>query len=299
MCVKRSTPSRAETYRSKRVCASRRMRAARCAAWAVAVGIAVVAGANPYAHLRGILPPVERLARRYAMPDVSAVTDTDLAGAFSMPVRVPVAVADVRRPGVPRDYRHGIHQGADFYGIPAGKPVYPVAAGIIIRVDRVYMPMSGAYRNQLLARCQELGATPGSFGVPPDFVYGDILDKLRGRQVWVYHGRNAQREPILSIYGHLRSVENLPVGTYVTPEQEIGTVGKSGTSMEGTRDDTEVHLHLEVIVGLSYWRLSPADGASAAQAPDPELELRAATLRALGGIPELAAVAETISQRTQ
>jgi murein DD-endopeptidase MepM/ murein hydrolase activator NlpD len=244
--------------------------------------VAWVARANPYLHVREIFEPIERLSRRYPMPNVRAVTTTHLAGAMRLPLHRTVRVEDVRTPGDAREYRYGVHQGTDFYGVRKGTPVYPVASGIILRVDWFYTPMPRAVRETLLERCREVGGTPGSFGVTLDPTYGDILDRLRGRQVWVYHGRNANREPVLSIYGHLDSVERLPVGTFVTTRQALGTVGNTGTSMEGVSNSSEVHLHLEILVGANYWRVRRDDEIGVRLSTERERALREETLRAFG-----------------
>lgn len=238
--------------------------------------------ANPYLLVRDVFEPVERLSRRYPMPDVRSVTATDLAGTMRLPLRRPVRVQDVRTPGDAREYRFGVHQGTDFYGVPKGTSVYPVAPGVILRVDWFYTPLQPTVRHVLLERCREVGGTPGSFETPPDPRYGDILDRLRGRQVWIYHGRNAQGEPVLSIYGHLDHVERLPVGTFVTTRQPIGTVGNTGTSKEGISDSEEVHLHLEILVGMNYWRLRDENEIGVRLPPERERTLREATLRAFG-----------------
>lgn len=246
----------------------------------LALMTATMAKANPYLLIRDIFEPIERLSRRYPMPNVRAVTVTDLAGTTRLPLRRPVGIEDVRTPGDAREYRFGVHQGIDFYGVPKGTLVYPVASGVILRVDWFYTPLSPAVRQALLERCREIGGTPGSFETPPDPRYGDILDRLRGRQVWIYHGRNAQREPILSIYGHLDRVERLPVGTFVTTRQPIGTVGNTGTSKESISDSEEVHLHLEILVGMNYWRLRDENEIGVRLPPERERILREATLRA-------------------
>ena len=132
-------------------------------------------------------------------------------------------------PNSPRDYRGGSHEGIDF---PAddGTPVHAVAAGTIARIDRDYAEWSVEARDQALAAAVVLGYTPSS-----------TLDLIRGRQVWIDHGRG-----IVSRYAHLSAVAPLAVGAVVSPGEVIGSVGSSGLPEGGP------HLHLEIRVGTSY-----------------------------------------------
>lgn len=132
-------------------------------------------------------------------------------------------------PNSPRDYRGGSHEGIDF---PAddGTPVHAVAAGTIVRIDRDYTEWSVEARDQALADAVALGYTPSS-----------TLDLIRGRQVWIDHGRG-----IVSRYAHLSAVAPLPVGAAVSRGEVIGSVGSSGLPEGGP------HLHLEIRVGASY-----------------------------------------------
>ena len=216
-------------------------------------GTTKMAGASPFDHIPQELDAADRAAPQHPMPNVAAVSARDLAGAFRSPLRLPLTPEMIRTPGDPRPYRNGVHQGIDFYGPPIDTPVYPVAAGIVVRVDRDYTPMPKATRDRMLARCREIGGTPGERGVPFDPEFGDVLDRLRGRQVWVYHGRNASGEPVLSVYAHLNGVGDIEVGEFVTRERIVGYVGNSGTSQEGISTTREVHLHLEIYVGEDYW----------------------------------------------
>ncbi|GIX06834.1 MAG: hypothetical protein KatS3mg115_1237 [Candidatus Poribacteria bacterium] len=142
------------------------------------------------------IPPRDDPA--WGLLDLSGVTAAQLKGRFRNPLPIWLEPWMLRTPGDPRPYRHGVHQGIDFYGVSWGTAVYPIAPGIVIRADHDYRPMSPEDRAAMLRRCAEIGATPGEWGVPPDPIWGDVLDRLRGRQVWLYHGRNEQGEPVLS-----------------------------------------------------------------------------------------------------
>ena len=188
-----------------------------------------------------------------AMPVVDGVTARDIGDVFELPLNVEVVAAMVRAPGEPRPYRFGTHQGTDFYDVAKGTDVLPIATGIVVRADHDYVPMTTARRRAMLQRCKEVRGTPGEYGVPVDPEYGDVLDHLRGRQVWVYHGDTEAGLPVLSVYAHLSAVGNVMVGDVVGSEDVIGHVGNSGTSQEGVSDTEEMHLHLEVYVGAEYW----------------------------------------------
>ncbi|HET7700929.1 MAG TPA: M23 family metallopeptidase [Candidatus Limnocylindria bacterium] len=132
-------------------------------------------------------------------------------------------------PGAPRDYRGGSHEGIDF-AAPTGAPVRAVAAGTIIRVDHEFTDWDQAEREAALAEAQALGYTPAR-----------TLDRIRGRQVWIAHGRG-----LVSRYAHLEGVAELAPGQEVAAGTVIGTVGSSGYPEGGP------HLHLEIRIGRSY-----------------------------------------------
>jgi murein DD-endopeptidase MepM/ murein hydrolase activator NlpD len=132
-------------------------------------------------------------------------------------------------PNSPREYRAGWHEGVDF---PAdrGTPVRAAAAGVVLRVDRDFADWDADTLNAALAASNALGYTPD-----------DTLDRIRGRQVWIDHGRR-----IVTRYAHLDSVADLRVGESVTRGQVIGAVGSSGFEEGGP------HLHFEIRVGDDY-----------------------------------------------
>lgn len=148
-----------------------------------------------------------------------------------------ITTRDSQLPGAPRAYRHGVHEGLDFYagycGIPVnfGDPVFAAGPGVICRIDHDYVEPSVEKRTTMLASCMEAGGTPE-----------DILDKLRGRQVWVAHSFNTTTR-----YAHLSAVaSHLQEGDPVQAGDFLGNVGNSGTSEGARGEKTNPHLHFEV-----------------------------------------------------
>jgi murein DD-endopeptidase MepM/ murein hydrolase activator NlpD len=132
-------------------------------------------------------------------------------------------------PNAPRSYRGGWHEGIDFPA-DAGTPVLAVAAGTVVRVDRSYLEWDSASQQIALDEAVQLGYTPEA-----------TLDRIRGRQVWIDHGRG-----VVSRYAHLAAVADLSVGAIVDRGAIVGQVGSSGYPEGGP------HLHLEIRVGSSY-----------------------------------------------
>jgi murein DD-endopeptidase MepM/ murein hydrolase activator NlpD len=122
--------------------------------------------------------------------------------------------SDTLMPNAPREYRNGIHQGVDFYGmdncvsIVAGTPVRAVKAGRVIRATLDYHDLTWDELDALNERLAQ-----GEANDP------DILDTFRGRQVWVDHGGG-----LVTRYAHL----------------------------SGIAPGTENHLHFELWVGDHY-----------------------------------------------
>lgn len=131
-------------------------------------------------------------------------------------------------PGSARDYRGGYHEGIDF-PLSFGMPVAAAKAGKIIRIDTAYTEWSVDEQIAGEDTGFRLGYTPA-----------DILDKLRGRQVWVDHGNG-----VVTRYAHLQNVELFSVGSIVEQGTVIGHVGNSGTK-------AGPHLHIEIRVGDDY-----------------------------------------------
>jgi murein DD-endopeptidase MepM/ murein hydrolase activator NlpD len=140
-----------------------------------------------------------------------------------------IATAPELLPNSPREYRAGWHEGIDF-AADRGTPVRAAASGTVVRVDREFVDWDAATLGAALEAATALGYTPDG-----------TLDRIRGRQVWIDHGRQ-----IVTRYAHLDSVADLYVGETVTRGQPIGAVGSSGFEEGGP------HLHFEVRVGLDY-----------------------------------------------
>ena len=132
-------------------------------------------------------------------------------------------------PNASREFRAGWHEGID-YPAPSDTPVRAVGAGTVVRVDRDFEDWSPESESAALAQAVELGYTPAV-----------TLDRIRGRQVWIDHGRG-----VVSRYAHLSAVADLVVGETVERGQVVGAVGSSGFEEGGP------HLHLEVRIGTSY-----------------------------------------------
>jgi murein DD-endopeptidase MepM/ murein hydrolase activator NlpD len=176
------------------------------------------------------MPAVESLPADIA-GDRSARTYARLWGAFGLPIEggdVPVDPALL--PGAPRDYRSGIHEGIDF---PAqtGTPVLAAATGIVARVDTSFLDWTREQQDVALYEALTLGYTPTA-----------TLDRIRGRQVWIDHGKG-----LMTRYAHLSAVEPLLVGQKVEAGALIGQVGSSGYPQGGP------HLHFEVRVGDGFY----------------------------------------------
>jgi murein DD-endopeptidase MepM/ murein hydrolase activator NlpD len=176
------------------------------------------------------MPAVESLPADVA-GDRSARTYARLWGAFGLPIEggdVPVDPALL--PGAPRDYRSGIHEGIDFPA-PTGTPVLAAATGIVARVDTSFLDWTREQQDVALYEALTLGYTPTA-----------TLDRIRGRQVWIDHGKG-----LMTRYAHLSAVEPLLVGQKVEAGALIGQVGSSGYPQGGP------HLHFEVRVGDGFY----------------------------------------------
>lgn len=155
-------------------------------------------------------------------------------------------------PGAPRAYRNGYHEGFDFYNgtvsvdIGYGTPILAAADGVVVRADHDYVENDQAAYDTLIAEASR------GLDTPPD-----VLDRLRGRQVWVRHAGG-----FVTRYAHLAAVaEGVTVGSTVRQGDVIGTTGNSGTieAAQGTHDDP--HPHVEV------WR---PDGTFLGSGMEPE-----------------------------
>jgi murein DD-endopeptidase MepM/ murein hydrolase activator NlpD len=146
-------------------------------------------------------------------------------------------------PNAPREYRFGVHEGVDFYPgracatIERGTPVLAAKTGIVIRADVDYKDITQEEMDGLLSRSAQEGTTPP-----------EVLDRLRGRQVWIDHG-----DGVVTRYCHLLSIEpGVAEGMAVEVGQVIARVGNSGTPEGVTDPNVENHLHFEIRVGDKF-----------------------------------------------
>ena len=142
-------------------------------------------------------------------------------------------------PGADRDYRLGIHEGLDFYEwaacipINAATQVLAAKAGSVIRADLQYVEVTPA---EWAAFDQA-----GWRGEP-------ILDRLRGRQVWIDHGAG-----VVTRYAHLGAIHpDIAEGAQVSAGQVIGLVGESGQAVVWEAPGTDLHLHFEIRINDQY-----------------------------------------------
>ena len=175
---------------------------------------------------------------------VATPTPPPVVRGFSFPIEGACLPAeDDLMPNAPREYRYGVHEGVDFYpgracaNIERGMPVLAAKTGIVVRADLGYTDITQEEMDGLLTSSAQQGFTDAA-----------VLDRLRGRQVWVDHG-----DGVITRYCHLLSIEaGVAEGMVVAAGQVVGRVGNSGTP-EGVSDTTlENHLHFEIRVGDSY-----------------------------------------------
>jgi hypothetical protein len=143
-------------------------------------------------------------------------------------------------PGARRVYRHGIHEGVDFFDrydprvgrdIKYGTLVRAAGPGRVLRIDHDFVEMTPQEHRRLLDQCVRDYETSRA-----------NEDRFRGRQVWLEHEGG-----VVTVYAHLSEVSrHLQKGDIVAISQEIGNVGNSGTSngVQGNRDYP--HLHFEI-----------------------------------------------------
>jgi len=147
-------------------------------------------------------------------------------------------------PGAPRAYRNGIHQGFDMMpghiGVPTGYSAPAVAAkdGTVIRADLDYREMTPQEHQAALEAARNSGTTPP-----------EILDMLRGRQVWIDHGAG-----VITRYCHLSGVASgVTEGSEVAAGDIVGFVGNSGTEGGVAGTQAGAHLHFELRIDDRYF----------------------------------------------
>lgn len=162
-----------------------------------------------------------------------------------------ISTRDSHLPGAPRTYRNGYHEGIDWYSGTSGirisidTPIRSMADGVVVRVDHDYVEMTHAERRGFLELAHQLQDTP---------VF--ILDKLRGRSVWVQHDHG-----VLVRYAHLfNTEESIRVGQRVEKGDILGYVGNSGTSFALDGDlYGGLHLHADLLIyGELFWKHLPS-----------------------------------------
>ncbi|MSP14349.1 MAG: hypothetical protein EXR62_15530 [Chloroflexi bacterium] len=163
---------------------------------------------------------------------------------YQMPINgAHLAPRDEVIPGAPRQYRAGIHEGSDFYsgevgvGVGLNTPVVAIGPGTVIRADTDYQDPSPAILQGWLDTSTKLGYTPP-----------DILDYLRGRQVWLDLGNG-----LIARYCHLsRIAPEINKGSQVKPGDILGYIGNSGTPESMSGPTVGLHLHFEMVVDGHY-----------------------------------------------
>ena len=173
-----------------------------------------------------------------------ATMDEEAIAAYLSVLSVPLEGArlttrDSQLPGAPRDYRNGTHEGLDWYegytgiAIDRSTEVLSMADGIVVRADHDYVELSFSERDEILGIAALAEDTPEY-----------ILDKLRGRTVWVQYPNG-----ILVRYAHLTSVApGVEVGKELKRGEVLGYVGNSGTSYGVEGNDLGLHLHSDILI---------------------------------------------------
>ncbi len=150
---------------------------------------------------------------------------------FTLPVAaIELPSGEAYLPNSRRDYRAGYHEGIDFVA-KTGTPVLAAKAGTIVRIDSTFTDWSVAERQTSFDAALALGHTSDA-----------LLDRIRGRQVWIDHG-----DGIVTRYAHLSAVAPLRAGDVVSAGRVIGAVGSSGYPEGGP------HLHFEIRDGDGFY----------------------------------------------
>ena len=197
-------------------------------------GNRAVTSSNLFVRLQELVEPPESLTNL----ETFAGFDASWPAGYVVPIAgATLSSRASHLPGAPRAYRNGTHEGFDFYDgtvsveIAYGTPQRAVATGTVVRADSDYVELTAAEYDAIIADATSSLTTPD-----------DILDQLRGRQVWIEHPGG-----FVSRYAHLSGVqEGLSVGQTVYQGDVIGFTGNSGTieAVEGTQDGP--HPHVEI-----------------------------------------------------
>ena len=145
-------------------------------------------------------------------------------------------------PGARRLYRYGVHEGVDLYpgdvaGLAYGSPIAAIGAGAVLRADTAFVEMTPEEYQEVMAR------TEAEHRTPPD-----LLDKLRGQQVYLAHGPGIETH-----YCHLQAIApGIQAGSQIAGGDVLGQVGASGTEDGVRRTGAGEHLHWEVWIDGHY-----------------------------------------------
>lgn len=173
----------------------------------------------------------EQSTEQSTVPDEA---DNPLTG-FIVPIRgACITEFEGHLPAAPRAYRNdGVHEGLDFYqwaactNVNVATEILAAKAGIVVRADVDYVEITPSDWARF-----EAASWQGD----------DILDRLRGRQVWIDHGRG-----IVTRYAHLSEIaEGIVEGVEVEQGQLIGYPGESGQQEVYAAPGTDIHLHFEI-----------------------------------------------------
>ncbi|MFQ5744106.1 MAG: M23 family metallopeptidase [Acidobacteriota bacterium] len=195
--------------------------------------------APPSGELALVGPRIKALVERIR----DGYDDWRLSG-FRMPI-VGASLPDLDSllPGARRTYRNGVHQGFDMMpghvGVPTGysAPVVAAKDGNVIRADIDYKMLTPQEYAQSIATAKASGSTSR-----------EILDRLRGRQVWIDHGNG-----IITRYCHLSGVAaGIVKGTHVQAGDIIAFVGNSGMEAGANGTRANAHLHFELWIDDRY-----------------------------------------------
>jgi murein DD-endopeptidase MepM/ murein hydrolase activator NlpD len=154
-------------------------------------------------------------------------------------------------PGARRLYRHGVHQGLDFFNdagahIKVDTPACAAAAGRIIRADVNYRDMTAAEYSRVMNDCNA-----------KQYCSEANEDLFRGCQVWIDHGNG-----LVTRYAHLNKArQDLKVGMHVNAGDIIGYIGYSGTGENQPGLVKHPHLHFEIHLDGHYlgYGLTPSE----------------------------------------
>ena len=160
---------------------------------------------------------------------------------FILPIRgACVTEFEGHLPAASRAYRNdGVHEGLDFYQwascttVSFATEIVAAKAGVVVRADIDYVDITPADWERFQAA---------------NWQGENILDELRGRQVWIDHGRG-----IVTRYAHLSAIaDGIVQGVEVQQGQVIGYPGESGQQEVYANPGTDIHLHFEIRVGSGW-----------------------------------------------